>query len=37
GVLVFFEKDRVTQDDIDREVATEEQEQEDAASAPPGT
>lgn len=37
GVLVFFEKDRVTQEDIDREVATEEQEQEDAVSAPPET
>jgi hypothetical protein len=34
GVLVFFEKDRVTQEDIDREVATEEQEKEDAASGP---
>jgi uncharacterized protein (TIRG00374 family) len=34
GALVFFEKDRVTQEDIDREVATEEQEQEDAASPP---
>jgi uncharacterized protein (TIRG00374 family) len=34
GVLVFFEKDRVTQEDIDREVATEEQEKEDAAGGP---
>lgn len=33
GLLLFFEKDRVTQEDIDREVATEEQEQEEAAQS----
>tara|TARA_R110002072_G_scaffold100429_3_gene221174 strand:+ start:73653 stop:74903 length:1251 start_codon:yes stop_codon:yes gene_type:complete len=35
GLLLLFEKDRVTQEDIDREVATEEQEQDDAAKALP--
>lgn len=34
GVLVFFEKDRVTQEDIDREAATEKQEN--AANRPTG-